>query len=313
MILRNFNELSFMKFLNIKSIEKELEKYIVTDYAFIEKRMNLKFKPFEGDVVKLNPVILYGLTEYEKDIEIFYLPIINLEKKFIALDLRPYINVDKNNFNYEIRNQGEYNLALQRFILSGLWSIGKYIDLYSLKFAHFAFGNWISDNLTKRFALTLENAIQIKVAAYIYYAHLFTDNFTDEDFSKLIIRIREDILSTEIINDIYEKTKGKYDSLNDFCEACYLATNNIKLQGLDENVLLSLVTKNWMGTNGKNLSMISLEYPPIWISLVYASLTERNFNKNYIATIVDRLNKRGKGDDFLKAYVYLTKSYIENS
>lgn len=310
MILRDIKESTYLKFSDTKNIESEISKYIVTDYEYIRNRVDLKIKSFIGET-ELNPVILYGFSEHEKNIEQFTLPIVNKREKWIALDLRPFINVDKNNITYEIRNQGEYNLALQRFILTGLWNIENYSDLYSLKLAHFAFGNWLSDNLTKRFALSIENSIQIKVASYIYYAHLFKDNFNEEDFSKLVIRLKEDILSQELLVDIYNKTKDKYNSLKDFCEACYLATNNIKLKGMDENVLLNLTINNWIGIDGKRLTMLALEYPPIWISIVYAALTQKNFKKNYITNIIDRLNKRGKGDEFIKAYINITKQYLE--
>jgi hypothetical protein len=65
---------------------------------------------------------------------------------------------------------------------------------------------------------------------------------------------------------------------------------------------------NWLGLNDKELVILSLEHPPIWISLVHAALTQKSFNKSFVTTVVDKYNKSGKGDEFLKALIDLTKS-----
>lgn len=301
----------YLKYQNHENLAQEIQKYVLIDYEYIKDKEHKQIESFVGEGSTLHPVILYGLTSTEDTIASFNHPIISEKNNFIAIDARVLVKPDTQTLSYEVRNDSEYNLLLQRLILSGLWKIGKESDMYALKFAHFAFGSWISENLTKRFALDLNDQIRVKIVAYLYYAHLFSNEFTEDDFSKLKIRLAEDIYALNTVDEIYEDTKDMYTSIDGFCKACYKATNNSRLQGFSVDVFINIIANNWLSINGKELVILSLEHPPTWISIIYASLTLKSFKRNYITTIVEKINKKDKGNDFLKSYVFLTKSYLK--
>jgi hypothetical protein len=296
--------------MNTTQIVNNINKYITIDYVYIKNKGRVKIKPFSDLYTTLNPVILYGLSDVEKDIPTFNHPIVNLEHKWIALDLRPYVKVSDTREDYEVKNESEYTLALHRFVLSGLWYTGKQSSLYALKLGHFAFASWISDNLTRKFGLDLHNQLQLRILSFIYYSHLFNDDFTADDFTKLVIRGKEDVLIPQLIEEVQLKV-SKLENIDDFCEACYAVTNNIRLKGLDYNVLVNILGTNWMGNNGKEMVLLATEHPPTWLSLVYASLTSRSFKKNYVTSVVDKLDKRGKGEEFINALSALTHEQME--
>lgn len=308
MILQEPYEFKSLKLVNNSQTVNNINKYIALDYIYIKQKEKVKIKPFADLHTTLNPVILYGLTDIEKDIPNFHHPIVNLEHKWIALDLRQYVKLNDSKDNYEIKNESEYNLAIQRFILTGMWYTGKQSAIYQLKLGHFAFASWLSDNLTRKFGLDLSNNLQLRILALIYYSKLFTNEFTTDDFSKLIIRAKDDVLIPKLLEEIYEKI-DTLENIDDFCKACYTVTGNIRLKDLDYSVLVNILNNNWLGSNGKELTLLSLEHPPTWLSLVYASLTQRSFKKSFIATVVDKLDKRGKGEDFLENLVIATKEY----
>ena len=311
MILTEPYEFKTLRLLNNTQTIFNINKYIAIDYAFIRNKEKVKIKPFEDDYVTLTPVILYGLSDVEKEITPFNHPIINKEGKWIALDLRNVVKLSADKENFDVRNESEYHLSLQRFILTGMWAVGKQSSLYGLKFPHFCFASWLSENLTKKFGLDLNNQLQLRVLALVYYSKLFTNNYSEEDFGKLIVRLKEDILVPKLIEEVYEKI-GELENIEDFCKACYDVTGNIRLKNLDTNVLINTLANNWIGLNGKELVLLSLEHPPTWISLVFAALTQRSFSKNFIGTIVEKHNKKGSGDDFLKALVYMIREHKED-
>ncbi len=311
MILIEPYDFKTLKLLNNSQTVFNINKYISIDYAFIREKEKVQIKPFENDYTKLTPVMLYGLSDVEKDITPFNHPIINKDAKWIALDLRNVVKLSSDKESFEVRNDSEYNLSLQRFILTGMWAVGKQSSLYSLKFPHFCFASWLSENLTKKFGLDLNNQLQLRVLALIYYSKLFTNDYNEDDFGKLIVRLKEDIMVPKLIEEVHEKI-GELENIDDFCKACYDVTGNIRLKNLDSNVLINTLANNWIGLNGKELVLLSLEHPPTWISLVFAALTQRSFSKNVIGTIVEKLNKKGSGDEFLKALVYLTREYKED-
>lgn len=312
MILKKPFDFKSLKLLNNAQTVQGINRYIAIDYSYIKEKEKVKLKPFADHHTTLNPVILYGLSDTEKDIPAFNHPIINTDHNWIALDLRPYVRLNDTRDSVEIKNEAEYNLVIQRFVLTGMWFTGKQSSIYSLKLGHFAFASWLSENLTRKFGLDLQNQLQLRVLALLYYAKLFSDDFDDDEFNKLMIRSKEDVLVPKLVEEVWERA-GKLDDIDDFCTACYDVTQNIRLKGLDYNVLTNVVGNNWMGANGKEMALLSLEHPPTWLSLVHASLTNRSFKKNFIATVVDKHDKRGKGEEFLTQFTSITREYKEGS
>lgn len=308
MLLKDPYSAKILKLLNKEQIITNINKYIITSYPYIKEKEKIHFKPFKSNFVELNPVVLYGLTDIEKDIPPFNHPLINPENKWIALDLRQIVSPSSDKESYTIRNSSEYELHIERFILTGMWYVDKSTIIYGYKLPHIAFGNWLSENLTRKFGLNLNNQIELKILALIYYAKMFTDHFTDEDFTRLTIRLKDEIFVTDLMQDVYNKIE-KLEDIDDFCSNCYAVTGNIRLKNLDYTVLLNTLNNNWLGLYGKELTMLSLEHPPTWVSLCYGAITQRSFNKNFIANVVDKLNKRGKGEEFIKALTLNTKEY----
>jgi hypothetical protein len=308
MVLKDPYDSKILKLLNKSTIISNINRYIITDYAYLRQREKIKFKPFKNEYLELTPVVLYGLTDIEKEITPFNHPLINLENKWIALDLRSIVSVTKDKEDYSIRNTSEYELAIERFILTGMWYIGKQDMLYGYKLPHIAFGNWLSENLARKFGLDLTAQMYLKILSLIYYSKLFTEEFTSDDYTKLVIRLKDEIIVPKLVDEVYSKIE-KLDDIDDFCRECYNVTGNIRLKNLDYNVLINIINNNWFGLNGKELVMLSLEHPATWISLCYAAITQRSFNKNFIGNIVDKLNRRGRGEEFIKALSLNTKDY----
>lgn len=311
MILKEPYDFKLLKLLNNSNVVAGINKYITLEYGYIRQKEKVSIKPFKNDYTILTPVMVYGVTDIEKDISPFAHPLINIQGKWIALDLRPVTKLTESKESFEIRNESEFLLLVQRFILTGMWYVGNTLPLYNLKFPHIVFANWLSENISKKFGLDPGTQLQLKIIALVYYAKLFTDNWTDDDFTKLIIRLKEEVFLVKVIEEVYEKI-DKLDSIDDFCSVCYTVTQNIRLKNFDTTVLINIVANNWVGLNAKELVLLSLEHPPTWISMVYAALTQKSFSRNVIGTIADKMNKRGLGDEFLKGLVYLTREYKED-
>lgn len=308
MILKDPYQFRALKAYNINKIKEDINKYIVIDYAHIKQRETVKLNAFRGDNVSLNSVILYGLSDIEKDIPAFNHPVVNTENNWIALDLRSTLKLNENKDFYEIRNESEYNLSIRRFILTGIFSTGHMSAVYGLQFPHIVYGEWLSDNLTKKFGLDMHDKLKLNILAQIYYTTLFNDFITQEDIEKLGIRNKDNLFVTSLLTDVYSSIE-KLENIDDFCAACYSVTRNVRLKNLDFIVLANVLGNNWMSSYGKDLVLLALDHPPTWISIVYSALTQKSFKKSYITTIVDKLNKKKRGEEFLQSLVSLTHEY----
>lgn len=310
MILKQPFDFKLLSLVNNQQTVQAINRYIAIDYAYIRDKEMTRLKPFKDGHVTLNPVILYGLSDTEKDVPAFRHPIVDLQHNWIALDVRHLVKLNAAKDAVEVKNQADYSLAIQRFTLTGLWYTGKQSSVYNLKLGHFAFASWLSENITRKFGLDLQNQLQLQVLALLYYAHLFTDDFTQDDFDKLAIRSKENVLVPKLLDEVKEAA-GELETIDDFCRACYKVTGNIRLKDFDYVVLSNLLSTNWPAADGKELVTLSLEHPPTWLTLVSASLTNRSFKKSFVASIVDKLDKRGKGEDFLDALGVIVKEQME--
>jgi len=310
MILLSPTDFKYLKLYNNNEIINNINKYITLAYAYIKEKEKIKIKFFNNYEIKLNPVILYGLSDIEKDIPNFNYPLINLNNKWIALDIRQFVRLNSDKEKFEIKNNSEYELALNRFILSGMWFIGNYSRLYGFKLPHIAFGEWLSSNLVRKFGLDINTGLQLKILGFIYYNRLFSnERENSEELNKLVIRLKDDVIVSKLIEEIYNKIE-KLENIDDFCECCYKVTDNIRLKNLDTVVLINTLQNNWFGINAKDLLMVALEHPPTWISMVYMALTDRLYSKNFIGNIVDKVSKHGKGDEFITLIKELRQEYI---
>lgn len=314
MILKEPYSSKSLKLYNTSNTVSEVNRYITIDYAHIKDKGNIKIKPFVEAGVTLNPVILYGLGDSEKSVIPLNHPLFSAANNWVALDLRNFVKVANDGTGYDIRNESEYHLAVTRYILTSLWYIGKQSSLYSLELAHFAFSSWLSDNLGSKFGLDLGDKLKLRILANIYYSRMFSEYPDSDELDKLLIRAKNDNLIPDLFKEVYEKVSDpeSLTSIDDFCKACYTVTGNVRLQNLDYVVLSNIVNSNWVGVNGKELILLALEHPPTWISMVYASITQRSFKKNFVSIVVERISKRGKDSVFVKQVDTLTHNCIED-
>ena len=296
-----------LKWVDTQATVQAINRYIVTDYSFMQGNEFLKLRDFEGQTT-LKPVVVYGLSDVEKDIPSFNHPLVNAKNNWIALDLRQLVKVDKESGQVSVRSEGDYALSVQRFILSGMWATGKHSAVYAYKFPHLVYGEFVATSLTRKFGLHMGDQIRLKVLACLYYASLFVDKLTQEDLEKLRIRLKNEVLAEDILDDIFKEV-DLMTSLDGFGQACYNVTGNIRLKGLDYNVLVSVFSSSWFGLNAKETILLGMDHPPTWCALVYSCLTQRSFKNSGLAKIVEQKDKKDAGKEYLDALVYQSKTY----
>lgn len=300
-----------LKWVDPKQIVDGINRFIVTDYGYIKDKTLTKVKPFQGTHVDLNPIMLLGSTSAENDIPAFGHPLVNEKNRWIAVDLRQAVTKPDENGNVSIRNDAEYQLLIYRFVLSGIWTIGERSAVYGFKFPHLVFGDFISNTLQNKFGLHMGDQIRLKVLACAYYSSLFVDTFGEEDKDKLRIRLKKDIAFDGLIDEVLDAA-GNFSNMDDFCDACYRVTGNIRLKGLDYNAMVSAFATSWFGLNSKEVILCALEHPPTWCALVYSSLTQRGFKNSAVAKFVDQRNKRDAGKEYLNELANQVRNYIED-
>lgn len=310
MLLKNPYELDLLSLINHTETIANINRYIVTEYGYLQHNQLFKPKEFitSNNVVK--PVILYGTTTIEEDIPPFDHPLYNEKNNWLAVDLRTVVKREPGSSQVTVRNISDYSLMTSKYMLSGLWMCDKQIEMYSYKLPHMAYAEWLSTNISKKFGLGPGEQLQIFLLASIYYINLFTNGYTEEDIQKLRIRLKNELFVDSMLDDVLAKCSGIQD-LDAFCTACYTVTNSPRVKGLNTAIMYNLIANNWFSVGGNQLAILALHHPPTWIAMCYSAITSKTYRNSYVSKVVESKSKKGSGEEFIKEIETTLKNAVK--
>lgn len=265
-----------------------------------------------------NAVFITGKYSSENDIPIFIHPITIDNFKganYLCTDLRLFINSKNESDNIEdaIKNKTEYNFIKSRAILNLLWANGNTTLIKnSTALASTLFSIWLSNIISKNYALDMKDQLTLNVITSYYYQTLFmTDyDFSEEQKQKMAVHtINATAEKAEFVLEIFDRIT-KMENINDYISNVINILENVRLNNFNLAVLLTIIKNSWYGNNAKEIISVALEHPPTWIAIVYTALTERTYKNSMIYKISENFGKRGKSDEFIKNYTQLMQDQI---
>lgn len=269
----------------------------------------------------VNPVFVSGIQESDGQIPGFIHPVLVKEKDeyYLVSDIRAYkattqLYPTMRDFEAAVKNKSEYALVKHRAALETRWANGDQERLLSqLKFAGSVFANWICQALNHTYSLDKADQLRVITLAIYYYHLLFVDRAKLEGhaFEAAVIH---SINATKLpAKEIYELLDDMppITSIYDFCEMIKDRLQNLRLRDFNLMLLLEAVKHSWYGNNAKELIAVALEYPPAWIVVVYAALTERTYKSSMIYKLIEAQAKRTRDvDEFLGNFVDLVAALV---
>lgn len=277
--------------------------------------MNLNVKSIDG----YNPVFITGLHHSEMQIPLFAHPITIKGSKgehYVCADIRFFVRKDTplDNVEKSIKNLTEYNFAKSRTILSMLWQTGHEGKIKNgLQFGGVVYAAWLSETISKTFALDFKDQTTLNILTHFYYQSLFMDQeeYSKDDKERMAVQtIKATKAPSEFVFAVFDKI-GKLNSIEDYCIQVTSILENVRLKNFNVAVLLTIISNSWFGTNAKDIIKVALEHPPTWVAVVWTALNERTYKNSLVYRIAERFGKRGAADEFNQSYTLLVKEYIQ--
>ena len=249
-------------------------------------------------------------------IPVFNYPIIieHRNEKHSVVDLRDLLVYD----NGQLRPR-KYDELTARALIGQLaleWANGSYLRLFNFNQMPMAiFASWIGEVIAKRFYLDPKSQLSVSILAAIYYVNMFEENGVDsgsKGAETVMIISRACGYKPGDVEDLV-RTYPSLNSLADFCQACKDYTQDIHLNDLNLLTLQGTVAGYWYGNAGREAIAVALEYPPMWLALIFQALTDRSFKKAGLTTIVERNSYRRHHENFVRGmmlYAELQDSII---
>ena len=292
-----------------KQIEHAIKEAIIKDNI---NNVNLDV----NNKQEYKPIFITGAYSSENDIPLFTHPItINFKNvNYVCTDVRLYVtkNVPIDEINSSVKNRTEFNFAKSRGILNLVWlNNGVNSIKNSLGFAGIVFSAWLSETISKTYALDFKDQTVLAIVTSLYYQSLFIDGSELDDDTKqrlAVHTIKATKAPAQMVFEVFDKIKS-FSSIEDYCSTVKEVLENVRMKDFNLAMLLTIVRNSWYGTNSKEIISVALEHPPTWCAIVYTALNERTFKNSMIYRIAERFGKRGASDEFVDSYVTLVKDY----
>jgi hypothetical protein len=223
-------------------------------------------------------------------------------KNYLISDIRPFkgtlsLYPDEGEFEKTVRNASEYALVKNRAALELFWVAGERAKIRSqLSFAGSVFGSWIAQSVTKVFALDFHDQLRVTALSIYYFHLLFDDGSVLKDRALEVAAIHTINVTKLEAAEVYAlfESMPEIQDANDFCEAIKVKLENVRLAEFNLAMLLTLIRNTWYGNNAKDVIATALEYPPAWIAIVYAAMTEKTYKNSPVYKLIEIQAKRSR-------------------
>ena len=198
-----------------------------------------------------------------------------------------------------ISNRALFRRDMVRVLLESMWVGDGPQEILNL--GHFQvqiFATWVSELYARRFALDAEQQVRISILAAFYYLCLFTDD-KEADLRRFVpIISKVTTTGTAFVIDTLRDIDHIQD-LEALLDTIKTSLDTDRLEGVGIDVMITMLSGSWFGPNNAILVGIALEYPPMWNTLLYLSLTDQSVRANGIAKIALRKQR----DSMAREYV----------
>ena len=108
--------------------------------------------------------------------------------------------------------------------------------------------------------------------------------------------------------DVVENS-GEVKDLAGLVTALKSTSGGVRLDKLDIAALYQVSTGAWMGSNGRSIMEVAIEYPPYIVALTYKALTEKGYRRSRFFEYVSLFDRRSEINNLPNSLEYLKKSW----
>lgn len=211
---------------------------------------------------------------------------------FCMVDVRNFTRLNRDE-SIQVTSNLDYNLAVVRASLSLYALRNSVMDLAGLgNFPVTIYSRWLTEQLTRRLALSPETQMRATVIIAFYYLSQFTLNDIDERERLRIATVisRSTFINTEFVLGIIESLP-KLTDIYSLCNALKEHSQDIRFEKFNPALLYGIVAGSWFGFNNRELTAVALEHIPTFIAMLYFAVHERGYRNTVISKVAKEYTK----------------------
>ena len=265
---------------------------------------------------ELSGTTFYFITN-KVDIDPFNYPLIfemDGRGRCIAADMRTHlrgIEIDGSSNEIQIRRGTSAAQLGNAAILNAIWLD----DVQKLKLFSplplILYASWISESITRK--LGLDPATQLYLTTlfgWFYYTRFEMKDpvsIAKQKFSIQFVRALK--LSDVIVDDVMKRVgEAKFEDLYSLVKFIQQDNMNVRLDKLQLKDIYALLQVGWFGgPNAREQVDVSVEFPPVFIAMVFEAVTNRSYSRSPLAQIYQRYIRSFPVDEFERDFHILLR------
>lgn len=260
----------------------------------------------EDQYIRETPVVsvssdykVYELLPSDRSVELFHLPvtfatsIADKDNKDIIVDIRPFSRVSSQGTTV-INNLVEYRFNMDVALLTRKWMDDELYLPEELLMKCWV--RWLGTSLISKLNIepTLQPGVNIITAYYLYCMLNRQDSPIDNpsQLRKVAGMISKVTQTTTItVYDLLSIIEVPINNLGSYILALQQHTGSTRFENVSPGFMFTLVQYGWHGAAVIKTCSAALEYPPIFVAMVYNSIVQDGYNKTSLGRIVKDLQK----------------------
>lgn len=235
---------------------------------------------------------------------------------YMAIDLRAFNNKLISGTEVHDPDGGAAALAIRSAVLQMIWQKSGPSTLAGLTTLPMqVFSVWVGNVLARVLGLDPRSQAELVTIASWYWLCLFSTEHDMPHEKQGLASYAAKIANVgplsydETLSIIYEL--GHLENIESLVQAIR-DMETVKTDRVMAPTLYSTLSSGWFGsTDARQLVSVSLEYPPIFLSILYTAVTERGYRNSPISTVAKLFEKRNAHKEYKAAVDSIIRAYGE--
>lgn len=254
---------------------------------------------------------VYIVPPYVKDIPPFSMPLTfeGQHGTSVVVDVRGLTKA-VGEANYKVVAGAEFEGAIIRAALTLAWIRGGQNDMRRWNdIAAKVFIRLLSESLSRRLNLDAFSQQALTVVTGLFYYSNFipnneigrNDSLVQDEKDKVAVAVaRLTRINPQTVAAFLSGDVPMITDLNSYCDALRFVVKSPRLERVDAALIMTLMGGLWFGGNARQLVAVGLEYPPVWLAMIYQALTDRSFHGAQLTKMVETENRNNAGANFMR-------------
>lgn len=226
----------------------------------------------------------------------------------VLIDARSHLRA-----NGEVVRKDNWEHAVRMAELTAWWIKTEPFERSSLlsngNYALIAYSSWISSVVGKVLSLDYTQIMNVRALAAVFYMqlHMSVDSIEGRDQDRILSRVARSLprMDVSLLHSIVGDIPLLRD-VDDFVQWVIEVLKSPRTDKLTAGVIFNAVGYAWGPAYGEQ-SRAAVEYPPIFVAMVYSSLIERSFSKNNMGVLLHKIVRSSEDKDFIKSINYILR------